>query len=148
MNYIVRLAGPDMDGQAISCLGSQLVELVELLNTREGGLTWGVFNLEPLSGAASVAPDGDDRTWSSDDVVRLGRSKDQFLRGVFVAARLGVQTPSFRSDIDTEDPVDVDLRGAIAEIRAFDTSFFEVITESMPIAEYLARHYGVQVCQQ
>jgi len=104
MNYIVRLAGPDMDGQAISCLGSQLVELVELLNTREGGLTWGVFNLEPLSGAASVALDGNDQTWSSDDVVRLGRSKYQFLRGVFVAVRLGVQIPRLRSDIDTEDP--------------------------------------------
>jgi len=42
----------------------------------------------------------------------------------------------------------VELRGEIAEIRAFDTSFFEVITESVPLAEYLANRYGVQVCQQ
>jgi len=61
MNHIVRLAGPDMDGQSICCSGSQLAELVELLSTREGGLTWAVFDLEPLSGAASVAPGGNAR---------------------------------------------------------------------------------------
>jgi hypothetical protein len=69
---------------------------------------------------------------------------DQFLRGVFLAVRPEKKEPHFRELIDTEDPVDVDLGDAVVEIRAFDTTFFEVLTKDESVLSAITNAFGAK----
>lgn len=75
---------------------------------------------------------------SASELAELAGRVEQFERGVFAGALIE-STPSFREGgTYTEDPEDADLGDAVVEVRAFDTSYIEVLTLELATAESLA----------
>jgi hypothetical protein len=143
MTFVLRLPGQVIDGHHICCLGSQLTQIVTLLNELLGDLTWYVADIDTVGESRYPSTPTPDRVGDSHQLVDLFQKVDQFLRGVFIAVKAEVVDPQLRTDVDTEDPVSVDLGDAIVEIRAFDTSYFEIITRDDRIADFLSRTFGI-----
>lgn len=72
---------------------------------------------------------------------------DQFLSGIFLAVPFDVSQPKLHLDTKTEDEPSSDLGDALLEIRAFDTSYFEIYSALPALAERLHQLFGVEVEQ-
>ena len=145
---VLRLSGEAVNGRRLCGLGSQLARIVTLASAVLGEVVWygadveivGNSSLASLISSPAPYPVGQSR-----QLVAFAESVDQFLRGVFLAVKVEKSHPQFRSYVDTEDPVDADLGDAILEVRAFDTTCFEMLTKDKGVADSLAQAFGVKV---
>jgi hypothetical protein len=143
MNIVVRLRGENIDGGYVCCRGSQLARIVTALIDQLGDLTWYGADIE-IYGVSNLSKGDLPRLiGNTNRFLKEIQTIDQFLRGVFLGVGGSNANPRFRENMDTEDPVDVDLGDAVVEIRAFDTTFFEIITRDKNLAATLVDNFGV-----
>jgi len=131
--------------KSAACLGSQLIELAHFFEQAAPFCTWHAADLDCY---------GNDhlREFSGYSLKKLGGYKEliqlsehtvQFLSGVFIAANHSGEMEK-AIEVSTEDerfrPIDCD--DVLIEIRAFDTSYFEVYSAFTPLLEELSNHFG------
>jgi hypothetical protein len=143
MNGILRLRGEDIDGRNVCCLGSQLAQIVAAVEKYLGVVNWYAADVEVVGPSSLAQGSTSEFVGGSDKLISVAGGIDQFLRGVFLAVSAEKAKPKFREFIDTEDPVDVDLGDALVEIRAFDTTFFEILTPDKTFAGILSGAFHV-----
>ena len=148
MNLILRLRGESIDGRHVCCLGSQLARIVTSLMGQLADVSWYIADVEVIGTSRLAQGQTPQFVGQSHQFVALVQDVDQFLRGVFLAVRGGRLQPHFRERIDTEDPVNVDLGDALVEIRAFDTTYFELLTMDSAIAAVGAAGFGVNILSE
>lgn len=128
----------------VACLGDQMADVLEVVESVSPGLVWYAADIEN-AGPAFIP----NRTPSPQLIGRLEdflprlRTSAQFLAGVFAGAPASVDTPCFRDGgLWTEDPSVVDLADTSVEVRAFDTTYIEVISTRLDILKSVGKAFG------
>lgn len=145
MNIVIRLSAESIDGGHICCLGSQLASIVSVLGQSLGDVVWYAADVDSIGVVLPICKQSPCLIGHSNRLIELVEHIDQFLRGVFLAVDPQKTNPQFRSDIDTEDSIEADLGDALVEIRAFDTTFFEILTNKEQIGAVLAKTFTIHV---
>jgi hypothetical protein len=150
--YLIRLNTKAFsDAQAI-CLGSQLLSIIKTLSELIEPHIWlcaDVDALSPIPQKLGIESFQLKKLGEDSSLIDLCENIDQFLSGIFVAIIKKNQTNL--SDLDlcagTEDEPfrSLDLDGVLIEIRAFDTSYFEIYSENKLLMEKLAELYNVKI---
>lgn len=139
--FLVRIKG----GKT-SCLAAQLVQILEVINASTKGLIWYGADVEVIGdipfklGLEEWSPKkiGDTKIF-----IKGLKQVDQFLSGVFFAFPTDVGDV-LEGRFSTEDEPYRSSKGAILEIRAFDTSYYEVYSYGLDIIAKLADFFSVK----
>lgn len=124
-------------------LGSQLVKLLQVIESMQPELQWYGGDLEAVP-TLSMKQEEPEPTLigGTRDLVSIAHGVDQFLAGVFAGVIGSAQEPSFRDrGFWTEDDDDADLGDAIVEIRAFDTSYWIIGVAEERLAEAILSRF-------
>lgn len=141
---MVRLTGAHIDGSDASCLGGQLAAVVRALEATLGPTIWYASDVEATPASelpAGAQPIACGRT--SALIARL-EATDQVLAGVFLAVPHDAPVPRLRDVARTDDPPFAELGDAVAEVRAFDTSWVEVYARSADLIAPLQARYACE----
>ena len=141
MRHLFRLTPSLVGHESLCCLGYQLANLVAHLDREVGEVHWYMFDINTENNDSRFNATSN-ATISTKDFIQMVASVSQFLSGVFVAVPLSVEKPVFREPIKTDDAVDVPISPGILEVRAFDTSYFEVLTDDPTISSSISKSYS------
>ena len=138
----------------VICLGSQLITIVDYLKNILTSHFWYAADINSLNelpkklGIDSffLRKIGDDSS-----ILQICSEINQFLSGIFLAIDVKYANQMIDMvEVGTEDdqfrPLAID--GVLIEIRAFDTSFFELYSENENIMEKLAKKFSVKIIQK
>lgn len=142
MLRVVRLRSENIDGSKVCGLGSQLQLIVESIANRLGDVDWYAADIDVLNAKVLQSSTATQRVGRTGALLELLQRGYQFLRGVFIAVDSQIQRPRLRQLVDTEDPSDTDLGNSLLEIRAFDSTYFEVVTRDFCVVTDLVEAFG------
>lgn len=142
--YILRISGKLIDGESVSCTGKQLKELLVHVEPWVGNCEWYIVDTKTNNSVDLLTYDAP-QTLSGEALRDACARVDQFMAGIFLAVPRGLSQPKLQLDAVTEDEPTSDLGDAVLEIRAFDTSYFEIYTPLPELAERLHRLFKVEV---
>lgn len=139
---IIRITGKQIKGESICCTGAQLRELLDQISSWVNDCAWYLSDVK-INNSAKICIAGElqKQRLSSEALSNLCSQVDQFLSGIFLAVPTKIVKPRLNSGILTEDEPSSDLGDAILEIRAFDTSYFELYTADDKLANYVVKLY-------
>jgi hypothetical protein len=135
-NFLVRVTDKDF-----ACLGAQLAKIIEQIHPFIKDATWYGANVT----SNEIAPIRLDlhnvlakRIGSTNDMLVFAREVDQFYSGVFYAFpdNKGLSLPPEYKTCETDFR---DMRDALLEIRAVDTSYFEIYTNNYDLIREISR---------
>lgn len=148
---MIRLDKITFSPEKAVCLSSQLKSIIENLSKLIGPHVLFCADIDAFSPMPKKL--GFDsfelkKMGNDSSLINLCENIDQFLSGVFIAVR--EKNPSqqcLELLIDTEDDQfrSLDLDGVIIEIRAFDTSYFEIYSEDPVLMKNLSEIYEVEI---
>jgi hypothetical protein len=126
---VVRLP-PAAFGSVMSCLGEQLVVMLQMIQELHPGLEWYIAD------AHTVGPPPVPRreptpilVGDTTALIEAAQRVEQFESGVFAGVPGAIAQPAFRAGgLWTEDEEAADLGDAAVEVRAFDTSHWSIAT--------------------
>jgi hypothetical protein len=132
-NKVVKLekiTGSQINGEITSCTSSQFILLVNSLSKQLENCCWYVADISATNGLLpSTLTEGVVhfiKVGNTQELVQLIIQIDQLASGIFLAIPNNVSEPELSRDSDTEGDPTEDLGDAVLEIRALDTSYFEV----------------------
>ena len=149
--YLLHLDKKAFSHEQVVCLGSQLKSIIKNLSELIEPHVWfgaDVDAISPMPQKLGVNSFQLRKIGDSHSLVNLCENIDQFLSGVFVAVkeknknfkcselRVGTEDEQFRS---------LNLDGILIEIRAFDTSYFEVYSDNLILMERLSKTYKIKI---
>ncbi|WII38262.1 hypothetical protein [Paenibacillus thiaminolyticus] len=124
--------------QQLSCLGKQLAEILFVIYEQTEACNWYAFDVDvntPHSEQFFTSPFC--RIDSIELLINKSKMVDQFLSGVFIAIKGEVAEWNLEHLPTTEEEEGLQHEQAVVEIRAFDTSYFEVYGLESEIKEKL-----------
>lgn len=135
----ITLSGEQINGDRICCTGDQLATVLKGLKPLLKDEQWfitdiaanHVFTLARTPTESNVVNIG-----GIEDLIHFALQIDQFLSGIFLAVPSHLH-PNWNRSFDTEGEPTNDLGDAILEIRAFDTSYFELHTSTPQLLDVL-----------
>jgi hypothetical protein len=105
-----------------------------------GPLEWWIADVFPNSGTGgSRTPE---RFGSTASLAAWSSGVRQFESGVFIAARPGATPAAVRSTVSSEDDPWLDMAEALVEIRAFDTTYLDVVLADECVASAMHAKFG------
>ncbi len=128
----------------VVCLGSQMIEIINLLKGVLEPHVWYAADIDAFGKGMSdhnLSFQGIKKIGTDDSLVSICTEIDQFLSGIFIAIREKSCSQSFiEENISTEDEPFrlLKIDGVLLEIRAFDTSFFEIFSENESLIKELS----------
>lgn len=135
---IVRLE-PAAFRSVMSCLGEQLVALLQTIQELRPDLNWYVSDAQTIGPSPVPRREptpiliGDARA-----MIQAAQRVEQFESGVFAGVPSAIDQPAFRAGgLWTEDEEAADLGDAAVEVRAFDTSYWSVATAEPNLAQII-----------
>ncbi len=135
--------GPERFGARWACEGGQVADVANQLEESIGPLEWWVADVFPEVGVGSShAPV---RFGTTAAFAAWAASVGQFEAGVFIATRPGAPASSVADTVSSDDDPWRDMAGAHAEIRAFDTSYLDVVLADVAAAQALATRFRVEL---
>lgn len=134
------------------CLGSQMISLIDFLETRLPSHIWYSADIDAMGQAAkkyNLQSGIIKKIGTASSLKKICAEVDQFLSGVFFAVQNGQQYESTSVEIYTEDKPfrTLNISGVLLEIRAFDTSFFDLFSEDEKILKELSENFKSHVKQ-
>lgn len=149
--YLICLESKVFFSEEIVCLGSQLKSIVENIGELIENHVWFCADVDAFSPIPKNL--GYDtfrikKIGTSASLIKLCNNIHQFLSGVFIAVRKRNENLANRDlSIDTEDEQfrPLELEGILIEIRAFDTSYFELYSEDLELMKELSKIYRVEI---
>ncbi len=126
---MLKVTSKCLDNDSVECTGEQLSMLVNIISVTFEDLTWYASDVDMMPYMDFW------KMYHDDDLKIVGETKKledmsrivpQFLSGVFIAIQNSdIGGPSIKN-FSTEEEMFVDIGNASIQIRAFDTSYFEV----------------------
>lgn len=145
---LLRINGQLIDRESTSCTGKQMKELLVHVEPWLQLCDWYLLDIRINNHVEFLSSSGHHPQRISREILgSVCAQVDQFLSGIFLAVPSGVSQPKLHLDAKTEDEPSADLGDALLEIRAFDTSYFEIYTPLPALAERLHQLFGVEVEQ-
>jgi hypothetical protein len=135
--------GIKIKGKKFSCSGNQLVEILQIVNDPAVG-SWYCDDVE------ANKKDSDELIININKVNRIGSTKDfikfsyevsQFYSGVFVYVDKNYKLSKL-NDMDTEENQFENFNNEILQIRAFDTSYFEIYSNDKELLMRIMDEFG------
>lgn len=126
---MIRLRGEHFGRGHVVCLGWQLARVIDALSRTTPSMLWY---------CADVDTNGLNPFYSDirSQVMLIGEAQellsrvvkvDQFWSGIFFGVSAPKASPRLRENSSTEDAVPSDMGDALVEVRAFDTTYIEVV---------------------
>lgn len=134
-NYCIRLTGENLTKNQVSCTGKQLCMILDILSKNGKEATWYATDVKMISSRKDwilfedVIPA---IVGSSSDFLKICEQVDQFTSGIFLAVYNNNLKPWVKT-YETEDEMFTDNECADIEIRAFDTSYFEIYSKKLNV---------------
>lgn len=149
--YLIRLNKDVFPCDPVACLGSQLKTIVKGLGELMLPHIWFGSDVDAISHKPKkLGIDSFQLKKIGDDGALIGlcETVDQFLSGVFIA--IGTKNQNCKCwtlSIETEDEPfrSINLEDILIEIRAFDTTCFEVYSDNPILIKNLSKMYGVKI---
>lgn len=146
--YTLRINGKLIDGESVSCTGKQLRELLVQVEPWIGSCEWYILDIKTNNSIELLTYDAKNQRTLAGEALRDACARvDQFMSGIFLAVPRNLSQPKLTLDAVTEDEPSSDIGDALLEIRAFDTSYFEIYTPLPELAERLQHLFKVEVEQ-
>jgi hypothetical protein len=134
-----------------TCLGSQLITIVEFLKTELKTHAWYAADVDAFSDLPS---ERGVNTWklgkigNDECLIEFCKEIHQFIWGVFIAVDsewAGQDTSQLEIATESDLFRPIDLDGVLVEIRTFDTSYFQIYSEDEHLMNRLARKFGAEI---
>lgn len=149
--FLIRLKAENFLQAEAVCLGTQLITIIDLIKGSIEPHLWFAADVDAFSDLPKkldlhqthLKKIGNDSSF-----IKICREITQFLSGVFFAVEEIFENQEIANlEISTEDEAyrPVNLNGILCEIRAFDTSFFEIYSENEGTIKELAKKFGVDI---
>ena len=130
----IQLTGEQINGEFVSCTGIQLIRILGAIRDFLNDSDWYISDISTnnsVSGLFSIENSNLPlKVGNIDKLIQLTTQVDQFLSGIFLCVPSSIQNPTWSRNFDTEDEPTEDLEDALIEIRAFDTTCFEIYTSN------------------
>ncbi|HEY4243554.1 MAG TPA: hypothetical protein VGM88_27265 [Kofleriaceae bacterium] len=141
--YRVRLDRAAL-GSSLVGTGAQMASLLSIAQQGADALTWYAADVVPWFDRPELGSMTPTKLGNTSDAVRFASAASAFDSAVFTAVGAHVSAPTFHDDAlsSEDDEDDLDLRDAVVEIRAFDSTYLFVATSHAGIAAALQRTYG------
>lgn len=149
--YLIRLDKKVFSHDQVVCLGSQLKSIIKNLSELIESHVWFGADVDAISPIPEKLGINSFQLRKIGDVhslVNLCENIDQFLSGVFIAVKeKNPNTKYSELRIGTEDEQfrPLNLNGILIEIRAFDTSYFEIYSDNFDLMEKLSKIYKIKM---
>lgn len=137
--FLITLKANDFYPDSFVCLGSQLITIVRHLHPLLAPHIWLAADIDSFL----LKNIGDDEA-----MIKMCSEVDQFLSGVFCAIENQYANQNLHGiEIETEDEQyrPIDINGVLIEIRAFDTSYFEIYSENRDLIRELAKKFNKDI---
>ena len=150
--YLIRLSKNNFSLNDFACQGKQLEDILNFIKNLLPTHIW--FGSDIWTNSNRYLNDNFEsfklkKIGDLTTLICLASQTSQFMNGIFVAIKKEEASleASFDLELDTEDEEFriIDLTGIIMEIRAFDTSYFEIYSENMDLIQKIASHYGTAI---
>lgn len=145
--YLIRLTNKAFSHDQVVCTGSQLKSIVKNLSELIGSHVWFGADVDAISPIPQKLGIDSFELRKIGDIyllINLCENIDQFLSGVFIAVKeKNRNSICSRLRIGTEDDQfrPLNLNGILIEIRAFDTSYFELYSDNFDLMKELSKIY-------
>ncbi|MCH9609381.1 MAG: hypothetical protein S4CHLAM45_05220 [Chlamydiales bacterium] len=149
--YLIRLDKKAFSRDQFVCLGSQLKAIIKTLSELIEPHVWfgaDIDAISPMPKKLGIDSFQLRKIGDSYSLINLCENINQFLSGVFIAVkekkrnfeyselRVGTEDERFRS---------LNLDGVLIEIRAFDTSYYELYSDNLILIEKLSKIYEIKI---
>jgi len=135
-----------------ACLGVQLFELLSFIENIIPRHVWYGADLDSTSNdeILSFTSFSLKKMGSISSLKKIANKTEQFWSGVFLAIKSEINIKKHPIMLGTEDPEFriINLDGIIIEIRAFDTSHFEILSEDIELIKKIAVNYHVKIVEK
>src|SRR5262249_44650500 len=132
-----------IEGKEVSCLGKQLEQLLQMIEPFIKNLVWYASDVEINNEYPNISLFSGFKPKKIGELAQLKkmcRNVQQFYSGVFLGSPQDVGE-FIDEEFDTEDEQFRSINDFIIEIRAFDTTFFEVFSNDLNIMNHISHHY-------
>lgn len=149
--YLIRLDKRAFFPEQVVCLGSQLKSFIKNLSELMEPHVWfcaDIDALSPLPKKLGVDSLRLKKIGANASLITLCEDINQFLSGVFIAVReinQNLKCPDLCIGTEDEQFRSLDLDGILIEIRAFDTSYFELYSEDPALMKKLSNIYNIEI---
>jgi hypothetical protein len=141
-----KLTGEQINGDFVSCTGSQLIRILEVIRSFLKDSDWYIADISANNSLSYSFPFSNSdlplRVGDIDDLIQFTTQVDQFFSGIFLCVPSSIPNPTWSRSFDTEDEPTEDLEDALIEIRAFDTTYFEIYTSNSSWIEILLNSFS------
>src|ERR1700689_580017 len=133
--YLICLNKTVFFPEQVVCLGSQLKSIIKNISELIEAHVWFCADIDafsPIPKKLGIDLFRLKKIGNNSSMINLCENIDQFLSGVFIAIREEnekLQCPDLRVGTEDEQFRSLNLEGVIIEIRAFDTSYFELYSD-------------------
>lgn len=146
--YTVRLYVEHFENDEVVGLGSQLVRIVNIVSEGSCDCSWYAADVdayEKLPPQISRGQPSPQLIGSEQEMLLFASSVEQFLSGVFLLMPNNSYESFFQYQFFTEDLPFRDIAPAVVEIRAFDTSYFELYSYQITTLSNIASTFKTVV---
>ncbi len=149
--YRVLLTSKCFPENKFICLGRQLISLINLLGNFLPNHTWYGADVDAIGKGAMKHNLNNPQLsmiGTDSEFIKYCTNIQQFIWGVFVCIDSHISTQKIQATkLETEEepfrPISCD--GVLIEIRAFDTTFFDIYSENLQFIQQLSNIYDVVV---
>ena len=130
------------------CLGIQLISIVNALKNFLPKHLWYGADVDAMGKGAMQTNINDAQLnliGTDLDFIQYCAGIDQFIWGVFLCIDKSFSSQNIEGvELETEDPPfrSIDCNGILLEIRTFDTSYFEIYSESEEIINVISKKFN------
>lgn len=146
--YLLQFGPAQFPNDQAVCLGSQLQALLSVISLDVPNPLWFASDVE-VNQSPTLEVTGKESTPTyighTEEIIRFAGSVDQFLSGIFLAVEESAHRELQALQFYTDDPQFREIEPAEIEIRAFDTSFFEVYANRADYLTSLATKYQMPI---
>lgn len=144
--YLTRISGSDFHFSDASCLGKQLLELLDFIESLIPSHNWYLADIDaaPL-GEFSIFSEGRLKKIEY-PMLKLLCNINQFLSGVLIMVDekcSEIRNPEVYTE--EEEFRVINMSGVILEIRAFDVSYFEIYSKEFNLIKKISDRYNTKV---
>jgi hypothetical protein len=144
-DYRIQLTGDILPHQLVACTGEQLALVLKVLTATHQTMNWYV---------ADVIMTTDQIQWdiysstrpcligNTDTLISICGKIEQFSSGVFLGVNMNDHAISWAKEYETEDLAFEDNEFAAVEIRAFDTTYFEIYSSDIELLNKLVEQFN------
>lgn len=144
---VIRLTGEHFNSERFSCTGEQLGIILDRLKPLIKSCDWYIADLENIPGPTNSLYESHKPVLigSTEALLDFTRTVSQFSSGIFLAVPNINSVVHWERSFWTDDEPFQELDEAFLEIRAFDTSYFEIYAERADLIRDLANSFGAVI---